>query len=104
MEWLLEKIYTFPNDGQCYRIAEILIQSSGFANSSDQRRVVVSEPVNPDGHSDTVLFIYLPGPSGQGTLLQRGSIVGVSGIKLYVAEYFASPPVTRVPEGTVYSK
>lgn len=79
----------------------MLIQSSGFAASSDHRRVVVRDPLSPDGQREMLLFTYLPGPRGQGILLHRGSTVGLRGIKLYVAEYFASPPVTRVPGGTV---
>jgi hypothetical protein len=58
------------------------MQRREVATSSDQRIVVVREPVSPDGHVDTVLFVYLPGPSGQGMLLHNGSTVGVRGIKL----------------------
>lgn len=58
------------------------MQRSECAFSSDQRRIVVRVPVSPEGHDDTVLLRYLPGPSGQGMLLHRGSTVGVRGMKL----------------------
>ena len=57
--------------------------------------------MSPEGHLEMLVFTYLPGPSGHGILEHSASVVGERGIKLYVTEYVASPPVIRAPLGTV---
>ena len=55
------------------------------------------------GNREVVVWLYGPGRRGQVTWVQRSSMVGFNGIKLYDILYFTEPAVTP-GSGTEYAK